>query len=75
MEIKKELELIKEAQQAIAGLEMEKKKIFDEVVKQIDPSPKLESTLWDFMYNGIQCYRHDIKKMLEIRQDWLDSSE
>ena len=75
MEVKKELEIIKEAQQVIAGLDLEKKKIFDEVIKEINPSPRLESLLWDFMYNGVQCYRYDIKKMLEIRQNWLDSSE
>lgn len=75
MEVEKELKIIKEAQQVMAGLDLEKKKIFDEVIKEINPSPRLESILWDFIYNGVQCYKYDIEKILKNRKKWLDSGE
>ena len=75
MEVKEELNLIKEAQQIVAGLDLEKKKVYEDILKKINPSPKLESILWDFIYNGVQCYKYDIEKILKNRKKWLDSGE
>jgi hypothetical protein len=75
MEVKEELNLIKEAQQIVAGLDLEKKKVYGDILKEINPSPKLESILWDFIYNGVQCYKYDIEKILKNRKKWLDSGE
>jgi len=75
MDVKEELNLIKEAQQIVAGLDLEKKKVYEDILKKINPSPKLESILWDFIYNGVQCYKYDIEKILKNRKKWLDSGE
>ena len=75
MDVKEELNLIKEAQQIVAGLDLEKKKVYEDILKKINPSPKLESILWDFIYNGVQCYKYDIEKTLKTRKKWLDSGE
>ncbi len=75
MDIQEELNLIKEAQQMSAGLELEKRKIYDELVKKIDPSPRFESILWDFVVNGVQCYKYDIEKILINRKKWLDPED
>lgn len=75
MDVKEELNLIKEAQQIVAGLDLEKKKVYEDILKKINPSPKLESILWDFIYNGVQCYKYDIEKTLKNRKKWLDSGE
>ena len=73
MEVKEEIELIKEAQRNIAELNIEQKKIYEEVLKKIEPNPRLESFLWDFVYNGVQCYKYDIEALLKNRKNWLDS--
>jgi len=75
MDVKEELNLIKEAQQIVAGLDLEKKKVYEDILKKINPSPKLESILWDFIYKGVQCYKYDIEKILKNRKKWLDSEE
>ena len=75
MDTKEELGLIKEAQQNLAGLDLEKKKIYDEVVEKIQPEPRLENTMWDFVFNGVQCYIYDIEELLKNRKKSLDSEE
>ena len=73
MDTKEELNLIKETQQTLAGLDLEKRKIYDELVKKIQPEPKLESSMWDYIYNGVQCYIYDIEDLLKNRKKSLDS--
>ncbi len=75
MDAKEELNLIKEAQQTLAGLDLEKKKIYDEIVKKIQPEPRLESAMWDYIFNGVQCYIYDIGDLLKNRKKSLDSEE
>ena len=75
MDIKEELNLIKEAQQTLAGLDLEKKKIYEEIVEKIQPEPRLESTMWDYIFNGVQCYIYDIEDLLKNRKKSLDSEE
>ncbi|MDB4761486.1 hypothetical protein OAG04_00585 [bacterium] len=75
MDIKEELNLIKEAQQTLAGLDLEKKKIYNEIVEKIQPEPRLESTMWDYIFNGVQCYIYDIEDLLKNRKKSLDSEE
>lgn len=73
MTIKEELKIIKETQQILAGLDLEKKKVYDELVEKIQPEPRLESSMWDFVYNGVQCYIYDIEDLLKNRKKSLDS--
>ena len=75
MDTKEELDLIKEAQKTLAGLDLEKKKTYEDLVKKIQPEPRLESTMWDFVYNGVQCYIYDIESLLKNRKKPLDSGE
>lgn len=75
MDAKEGLKLIKEAQQIVASLELERKKVYDEMVEKIQPEPRLESLIWDFVYNGIQCYSYDIEGLLKNRIKSLDSGE
>ena len=75
MDTKEELDLIKEAQQTLAGLDLEKKKVYDEIVEKIQPEPRLESTMWDYIFNGVQCYIYDIEALLKNRKKSLDSEE
>lgn len=75
MTVKEELDLIKQAQQNIAELNLEQKKIYEEVLGEVQPSPRLESFLWDFVYNGVQCYKYDIESLLKNRKNWLDSED
>ena len=75
MDIKEELNLIKEAQQTLAGLDLEKKKIYEETVEKIQPEPRLENTMWDYIFNGVQCYIYDIEDLLKNRKKSLDSEE
>ena len=72
MDTKEELNLIKEAQQALAGLDLEKRKIYDELIEKIQPEPRLESSIWDFIYNGVKCYIYDIENLLKNRRKSLD---
>ena len=75
MDTKEELDLIKEARQTLAGLDLEKKKIYDELVGKIQPEPRLESSMWDYIFNGVQCYIYDIEDLLKNRKKSLDSEE
>tara|TARA_Y100000389_G_C17367766_1_gene467271 strand:- start:737 stop:964 length:228 start_codon:yes stop_codon:yes gene_type:complete len=75
MDTKEELDLIKEAQQTLAGLDLEKKKVYDEIVEKIQPEPRLESTMWDYIFNGVQCYIYDIENLLKNRKKSLDPEE
>ena len=75
MDTKEELDLIKEAQQTLAGLDLEKKKVYDEIVEKIQPEPRLESTMWDYIFNGVQCYIYDIENLLKNRKKSLDSEQ
>ena len=75
MDTKEELDLIKEAQKTLAGLDLEKKKTYEDLVKKIQPEPRLESTMLDFVYNGVQCYIYDIESLLKNRKKPLDSEE
>ncbi len=72
MTVKEEIELIKEAQQALAGLDLEKKRIYDDLVEKIQPKPRLESSMWDYIYNGVKCYIYDIENLLKNRRKPLD---
>ena len=67
MDTKEELNLIKKAQQTLAGLDLEKRKIYDEMLEKIQPEPRLESAMWDFIFNGVQCYIYDIEDLLKNR--------
>jgi len=73
MTVKEELEIIKETQQILAGLDLEKKKVYDELVEKIQTEPRLESSMWDFIFNGVQCYIYDIEDLLKNRKKSLDS--
>ncbi len=73
MTVKEELAMIKEGQQTLAGLDLEKKKVYDELVEKIQPEPRLESSMWDFIFNGVQCYIYDIEDLLKNRKKSLDS--
>ncbi len=75
MSVKEEIDLIKEAQQALAGLDLEKKKLYDDLVQKINPNPRLESSMWDFIFNGVQCYIYDIEDLLKNRKKPLDSGD
>ena len=75
MTVKEELAMIKEGQQTLAGLDLEKKKVYDELVEKIQPEPRLESSMWDFIFNGVQCYIYDIEDLLKNRKKSLDSEE
>jgi hypothetical protein len=72
MDTKEELKLIKETQQILAGLDLEKRKIYDELIEKIQPEPRLESSMWDFIYNGVKCYIYDIENLLKNRRKSLD---
>ena len=75
MDTKEELDLIREAQQTLAGLDLEKKKVYDEIVEKIQPEPRLESTMWDYIFNGVQCYIYDIEDLLKNRKKLLEPEE
>ncbi len=75
MSVKEEIDLIKETQQALAGLDLEKKKLYDDLIKKIQPDPRLESIMWDFVYNGVQCYIYDIESLIKKSKKPLDSGD
>lgn len=75
MDTKEELDLIKEAQQTLAGLDLEKKKVYDEIVEKIQPEPRLESSMWDYIFMGVQCYIYDIEDLLKNRKKLLEPEE
>lgn len=68
MDTEEELNLIKEAREILAGLDLEKRKIYDELVEKIQPEPRLESSIWDYIYNGVKCYIYDIENLLKNRR-------
>lgn len=75
MDTKEELDLIREAQQTLAGLDLEKKKVYDEIVEKIQPEPRLESSMWDYIFMGVQCYIYDIEDLLKNRKKLLEPEE
>jgi len=68
-----ELDLIKKAKASVAELELEKRKIFNDLVEEIQPSGRLESTMWDYVMLGINCYEYDLEPLLKNRQKTLDA--
>lgn len=72
MTLEEELNLIKKAKKSVAELDLKKRKIFDDLVQEIEPSGKLESTMWDYAINGIECYLYDIESLLRNRHNSLD---
>lgn len=73
MEIEDELQLIKKAKASVAELDLQKRKIFDDLVQDIEPSGRLESTIWDYVMAGINCYEYDLEPLLKNRRKTLDS--
>ena len=73
MTLEEELALIKMAKQSVAELDLEKRKIFDDLVQEIEPSGRLESTMWDYVMAGINCYEHDLEPLLKNRRKTLDA--
>ena len=69
---KEEFNLIKEAKKSVAEIDFKKQKIFQDLVEQIQPSGRLESTMWDYVINGINCYEYDIEPLLKNRKKTLD---
>lgn len=67
-----EFNLIKEAKKSVAEIDFKKQKIFQDLVEQIQPSGRLESTMWDYVINGINCYEYDIEPLLKNRKKTLD---
>lgn len=75
MTVKEEIELIKAAREEIAELDLKKRKIYDSLIEKIDPENtgnRLQSSIWDYVIVGIQCYIYDIEKMLKNRKKALD---
>lgn len=75
MTVKEEIELIKAARKEIAELDLKKRKIYDSLIEKIDPENiggRLQSSIWDYVIVGIQCYIYDIEKMLKNRKKALD---
>ena len=73
MSIQEELDLIKKAKVSIAELELEKRKVFDDLVQEIEPSGRLESTMWDYVMLGVNCYEYDLEPLLKNRAKTLDA--
>ena len=67
-----EFNLIKEAKKSVAEIDFKKQKIFEDLVEQIQPSGRLESTMWDYVINGVNCYEYDIEPLLKNRKKTLD---
>ena len=72
MTLEEEFNLIKEAKKSVAEIDFKKQKIFEDLVEQIQPSGRLESTMWDYVINGINCYEYDIEPLLKNRKKTLD---
>ena len=72
MEVNDELQLIREAREKVANLDVEKKKIYNELAAKIKPSGRLDSSMWDYVVNGVSCYLYDIDALLKNRQKNLD---
>lgn len=73
MEIEDELQLIKKAKASVAELDLQKRKIFDDLIQDIEPSGRLESTIWDYVMAGINCYEYELEPLLKNRRKTLDS--
>lgn len=73
MTIEDELHLIKKAKASVAELDLQKRKIFDDLVQDIEPSGRLESTIWDYVMAGINCYEYELEPLLKNRRKTLDS--
>jgi hypothetical protein len=72
MTLEEEFNLIKEAKKSVAEIDFKKQKIFEDLVEQIQASGRLESTMWDYVINGINCYEYDIEPLLKNRKKTLD---
>lgn len=72
MEVNDELQLIREAREKVANLDADRKKIYDELAAKIKPSGRLDSSMWDYVINGVSCYLYDIDALLKNRQKNLD---
>lgn len=73
MTIEDELHLIKKAKASVAELDLQKRKIFDDLIQDIEPSGRLESTIWDYVMAGINCYEYELEPLLKNRRKTLDS--
>ena len=73
MSLQEELDLIKKAKESVAELDLEKRKIFNDLVEEIEPSGRLESTMWDYVMLGVNCYEHDLEPLLKNRRKTLDA--
>ena len=73
MSLQEELDLIKKAKASVAELDLEKRKIFNDLVEEIQPSGRLESTMWDYVMLGINCYEYDLEPLLKNRTKTLDA--
>jgi len=73
MTLEEELNLIKKAKKSVAELALEKRKIFDDLVQEIEPSGRLESTMWDYVMLGVNCYEYDLEPLLKNRRKTLDA--
>ena len=72
MTLEEELDLIKKAKVSVAELDLEKRKIFNDLVEEIEPSGRLESTMWDYVMLGVNCYEYDLEPLLKNRRKTLD---
>jgi len=72
MTVEEELALIKKAKARVSELDLEKRKVFDDLVQEIEPSGRLESTMWDYVMAGINCYQYDLEPLLKNRTKTLD---
>ena len=73
MSLQEELDLIKKAKASVAELDLEKRKIFNDLVEEIQPSGRLENTMWDYVMLGINCYEYDLQPLLKNRTKTLDA--
>ena len=73
MSLQEELDLIKKAKASVAELDLEKRKVFDDLVQKIEPSGRLESTMWDYVMLGVNCYECDLEPLLKNSAKTLDA--
>jgi len=72
MTVEEEFALIKKAKEYVAEIDFKKQKIFEDLVKEIEPSGRLESSMWDYVMAGINCYQYEIDSLLKNRRKTLD---
>jgi hypothetical protein len=69
------MQLLLETRTLIRDLEKRKRELYEEARDKVGLTNEFNNTIWDYLVNGLQFYRHDIAEALKDKANYKDPND